>query len=192
MLASAAAAGILTACCRCSQLMLPSCSLVLLLQAGDLAIVEYLLQNGASYDKLDSFNRSPLHYSIMFDHPAISKQLLRRWAAAAGTAASPCHLKRASEAKRQLSRSCTTAVLSAVVLTQHAEPSRRCAMFDCINWLYSYTVCSQSLCVSCVCRGANRIAIDANRRTALEMAIAMKGRIADEELFVMLSPDKQP
>eukprot|EP00891_Asterochloris_glomerata_P008374 jgi/Astpho2/8374/e_gw1.00122.15.1_t len=118
VLASAAAAGILTACCRCSQLMLPTCSLVLLLQAGDLAIVEYLLQNGASYDKLDSFNRSPLHYSIMFDHPAISKQLLRR--------------------------------------------------------------------------GANRIAIDANRRTALEMAIAMKGRIADEELFVMLSPDKQP
>ena len=64
--------------------MLPTSCIVLLLQAGDLAIVEYLLQNGASYDKLDSFSRSPLHYSIMFDHPAISKQLLRRWAAAAG------------------------------------------------------------------------------------------------------------
>ena len=78
------AAGVLTACCRWSQLRLPTCFMVLLLQAGDLAIVEYLLQNGASYDKLDSFSRSPLHYSIMFDHPAISKQLLRRWAAAAG------------------------------------------------------------------------------------------------------------
>ena len=64
--------------------MLPTCYTVPLLQAGDLAIVEYLLQNGASYDKLDSFNRSPLHYSIIFDHPAISKQLLRRWAALAG------------------------------------------------------------------------------------------------------------
>lgn len=47
-------------------------------QTGDVSLIEYLLQNGAKWDKADPYGRTPLHYCILHEHPQAAKQLLKR------------------------------------------------------------------------------------------------------------------
>lgn len=49
-------------------------------QTGDVSLMEYLLQNGAKWDKSDPYGRSPLHYCILHERHQAAKQLLRRGA----------------------------------------------------------------------------------------------------------------
>lgn len=49
-------------------------------QTGDISLIEYLLQNGAKWDKTDPYGRTPLHYCILHEHPQAAKQLLKRYA----------------------------------------------------------------------------------------------------------------
>ncbi|KAK9825863.1 hypothetical protein WJX81_005479 [Elliptochloris bilobata] len=48
--------------------------------AGSPALLEYLLQGGASADAADALARTPLHYAILFDNAEAAKLLLRRGA----------------------------------------------------------------------------------------------------------------
>ena len=48
------------------------------MQTGDVSLIEYLLQNGAKFDKADPYGRTPLHYCILHEHPQAAKQLLKR------------------------------------------------------------------------------------------------------------------
>ncbi|KAK9822748.1 hypothetical protein WJX74_003816 [Apatococcus lobatus] len=47
-------------------------------QVGNAGLLEYLLQNGAGCGALDGCGRSPLHYSLLYNHPALACMLLRR------------------------------------------------------------------------------------------------------------------
>ena len=49
------------------------------MQIGDVSLIEYLLQNGAKWDKTDPYGRTPLHYCILHEHPQAAKQLLKRY-----------------------------------------------------------------------------------------------------------------
>ena len=49
-----------------------------LCQVGGPALLEYLLQAGASTSPVDAYRRTPLHYAILFDNAAAAKALLRR------------------------------------------------------------------------------------------------------------------
>ncbi|KAK9807526.1 hypothetical protein WJX72_001570 [[Myrmecia] bisecta] len=83
-------------------------------QVGEVALVEYLLQNGAKWQHQDAHGRTALHYCVLYDHHDCAKVLLRR--------------------------------------------------------------------------GADRSICDQTGHTALDLAMA-KGRLEDEELFLMLSSD---
>ena len=48
------------------------------LQTGDISLMEYLLQNGAKWDRTDPYGRTPLHCFILHEHPQAAKQLLKR------------------------------------------------------------------------------------------------------------------
>lgn len=47
-------------------------------QVGGPALLEYLLQAGASMSPVDAHRRTPLHYAVLFDNAAAAKALLRR------------------------------------------------------------------------------------------------------------------
>lgn len=47
--------------------------------AGSGPLLEFLLQNGASWQHTDAQGRSPLHYAILYDSVECAKQLLRKW-----------------------------------------------------------------------------------------------------------------
>jgi hypothetical protein len=53
-------------------------------RGGDAAMAELLLQWGAAVNAADSFGRTPLAYSLLYDHPEVAKQLLRRGATVVG------------------------------------------------------------------------------------------------------------
>lgn len=60
-------------------LLVPAAShVVCTVQIGDIGLVEFLLQNGAKWDRADPYGRTPLHYSILHEHPVVAKQLLKR------------------------------------------------------------------------------------------------------------------
>ncbi|KAL3136510.1 hypothetical protein ABBQ38_005760 [Trebouxia sp. C0009 RCD-2024] len=56
------------------------CALHFACQTGDISLIEYLLQNGAKWDRSDPYRRTPLHYCILHEHPQAAKQLLKRGA----------------------------------------------------------------------------------------------------------------
>ncbi|PRW20973.1 ADP-ribosylation factor GTPase-activating AGD3-like [Chlorella sorokiniana] len=51
-------------------------------RAGDVVVVELLLQAGANIDAVEVLRRTPLMYAILYDRPALACHLLRRGAAA--------------------------------------------------------------------------------------------------------------
>ena len=59
--------------------MQAACHIALLMQTGDICLIEYLLQNGAKWDKIDPYGRTPLHYCILHENPQAAKQLLKRY-----------------------------------------------------------------------------------------------------------------